>query len=961
MSGPVLNIPLKADNSYALLDAEGMVSGGRTGLFRYDTRLLSRLCWSLPGFDLVASTADGACLRQHWSRLKGRDQDVGLRRALTVTPEGLRDRLDLENTSLAPQAIEVRLEVETQFADIYEASPIWGFEPPPSRPAPLSPVGEATIEHVASDGVTTRVTLQVSPPARGAWSLSLAPGEQLTLSLDIAVASDLDAGEAAVLPNLDELTEAYARAVEPPDAVARRSLEDVAALLTSWRGEPVIVAGVPWFVTLFGRDSLLTAFMLLRWAPWLARNVCLALAASQGRTTDAFREEEPGKIGHNFRRGELARTGRVPFGRYYGTADATALFVITAAAYRAQTGDDAFADRIRPAVRDAVGWCLAKLEQGGGFVRFAPAGRGLAVQSWKDSPDSMSHATGELAAAPMAPVEVQGYVHRALLCAADLLPQPEDTDLVARAAHEAAELKHRLHASFWLDDLQTFAMALDAQDRPLAVLSSNPGHLLWAGAVDDDLAPRLAATLLAPALWSGWGLRTLGSGEARYNPISYHNGGIWPPDTALFAGGTATGWTRASARCGARCATWPPACPTGACPNWCRAMRGSPACRPSPTRSAAAPRRGPPLACSTSTPWRWSRPRVDEAGRLRVGVIGAGAIARNAHLPNLAASAAARPYALASFRGEADLSELASRFGVARVERDWRAVAADPAVDAVVVATANASHAEVATAALEAGKAVFVEKPVATSVAAARAMVDLARARGLVLAVNLNYRRLPAVQAMAARIADGGLGPLRSMSARLMRRAGAPAHGAWFVQSAQAGGGASLDLGSHMVDLALWLTGFAPTRVVDRESSFDHASRGLGFAAGATAVPCDVDDGFALDARTADVRLRAEAAWAWHGPDELRIQVIGAEGGLDFAPQLYGADRPLRVYRYWDGAPSVEAPEGLGDLRKGFARASADTLEGFFARCRGETSDTATGAEALAGLALIAGDGTDSA
>ena len=237
---------------------------------------------------------------------------------------------------------------------------------------------------------------------------------------------------------------------------------------------------------------------------------------------------------HEVRRGELSRTNRIPFGRYYGSVDSTPLFLMAAGAYFAAVDDPAFQEELRPAIEAATDWLTTHLNGASGLATFEASGSGLAVQSWKDSANSMVDEHGDLARQPLAVAEVQGYAYAALLAAATLLPQRAET-LTARAT----ALRASFHTQFWLPEIASYAMALDADLKPLRVLSSDPGHLLWVGIVPDAVAPILVKTLLSDALWSGWGLRTLGCNEVAYNPVSYHRGSVWPHDTGIFAMGLA--------------------------------------------------------------------------------------------------------------------------------------------------------------------------------------------------------------------------------------------------------------------------------------------------------------------------------------------------------------------------------------------------------------------------------------
>jgi glycogen debranching enzyme len=299
-----------------------------------------------------------------------------------------------------------------------------------------------------------------------------------------------------------------------------------------------VYAGIPWFATVFGRDALITARQLLCFAPGLARGVLRVLAALQGRDEDAERDEQPGKIIHEARYGEMAATGEIPFRRYYGTVDATPLFCMLLGDYARSTGDLALVRDLWSNAEAALGWMERYGDRDGdGYLEYERTSEhGLVNQGWKDSGDAVFHRDGTLAAPPIALVEVQGYRYAALHAMADLA-DAIGVEGAVRWRTEAAVLRERINTDFWLADDDTYALALDRDKRPCAVVASNPGHLLFCGVPDAARAERLAARLLRTDIFCGWGIRTVASGQPRYNPMSYHNGSVWPHDNSLIAAG----------------------------------------------------------------------------------------------------------------------------------------------------------------------------------------------------------------------------------------------------------------------------------------------------------------------------------------------------------------------------------------------------------------------------------------
>ncbi len=544
-------------------------SAGRDhGFFSEDTRFISQLSLRVDGrpLDLLGVNQDEHFAAQFFLAPEvGHDEEV----PYSVMRRRLVDRAWLEEITVVshrrePSTIRLEIEVDTDFADLFEVKGGDGAQ----RDVVRRDAGPELVLQYRRGAFERSVTIASDPPAtisaRGlAFAFSLQRGESWTVALRItphaaqpgatfvtrAVTDPLSTVQEAKAREL-ELWLARAPTLEADDAALvrtyRASLTDLAALrLQPDLSEPATLpaAGLPWFMALFGRDSLITSFQALPYLPTLAAATLRILAARQSRTRDDFHDREPGKILHELRFGELTATGIQPHSPYYGTADATPLFVVLLDEYHRWTGDDALVAALQPHARAALAWIEDDGDaDGDGYVEYERRNvtTGLLNQCWKDSWDSIQRADGTLATGPIATCEIQGYVYDARRRGARLAREVwGDPAYAERLEQLAAGVRDRFHDDFWMPERRCHALALDGDKRQVDSMTSNIGHLLWSGLATPDQAADAAAVLLDAPLYSGWGVRTLSSSEAGYNPLGYHTGTVWPHDNSLIASGLA--------------------------------------------------------------------------------------------------------------------------------------------------------------------------------------------------------------------------------------------------------------------------------------------------------------------------------------------------------------------------------------------------------------------------------------
>ena len=569
---PVLDaLTLKNDRLFALVDQHGNVAPAGNcslGVFEGDTRILSHYELCMAGS--APAKLSTQVIQPYYSQIDlavtdhafgGNTWDpkhaIYLRREL-ILEGSMMERLTLTNFLVRPIDFWVELHVGCDFADIFEVRG-WKRD---KRGTFLEPIVEASAVQFAYRGRDGRVmtsAIQFADPPdsletrKARWAFRLLPGTPVQLEWTVNGDTMRERSHTAKDTPFDDrrrrLGSVYDRwrsacsrwtsGIGTFDATMARAIDDLRSLYITADGQRVISAGIPWYSTVFGRDAAITSLETLSLNPRIAIDALRYLARYQGTKENAYTEEQPGKIMHELRRGEMARSGEIPHVPYYGTIDATPLWLVLVHETWRWTGDDALVRELLPNVKRALAWIdeYGDLD-GDGFVEYAStSARGLVNQGWKDSGDGVPFPDGRLPHPPIALIEVQGYVYDAKVRAAALFARLGDHDTSQRLAKEAALLRQRVLDAFWIEDLGTFALALDGDKRPVPTVTSNAGQLLWSRLPDTDRALRVATTLLAPDMFCGWGIRTLSARHPVFNPMSYHDGSVWPHDNALIVMG----------------------------------------------------------------------------------------------------------------------------------------------------------------------------------------------------------------------------------------------------------------------------------------------------------------------------------------------------------------------------------------------------------------------------------------
>jgi glycogen debranching enzyme len=566
---PALNV--LDGSAFVLSDLHGDVDArrGLEGFFWEDTRVVSRFHLLVDDQqpDLLSTAASDSFAAQAFlvppsSSVYDNPQLSIMRRRL-VRGTWLEEVL-LVNHRHDARGVRLRVEVDSDFADLFEVKDGEVRRRDVHRDAQDR---ELSLTYRSGD-FARRVQIACDAPCQtdcGGFSLTvtLEPHEARHIRFTVTPSGEQPARHFAPRPVAGSFDEASGAMLEDLEAwlgrapeldtdwdalrhTYERSLRDLAALrFRPWpdRPEAVPAAGMPWFMALFGRDSLLASYQAIPFVPDLAAASLRLLGEHQADRFDDAHDAEPGKILHELRLGELTATGQVPFGPYYGTADATPLFVVLLDEVHRWSGDDGLARELEPHARAALDWLRDDADLlGDGYVRYARrAPNGLLNQCWKDSYNSMLFRDGTIAEGPIACCEIQGYAYDARRRGARLAHEVwDDPELADRLEAEAVELRARFHDDFWMPEREAYALALDGSGRRVDSLTSNMGHLLWSGIVDPEPAAALARHLLDDDLFSGWGVRTMGCREGGYNPVEYHDGTVWPHDSSIVAQGLAS-------------------------------------------------------------------------------------------------------------------------------------------------------------------------------------------------------------------------------------------------------------------------------------------------------------------------------------------------------------------------------------------------------------------------------------
>ncbi|RNA68493.1 amylo-alpha-1,6-glucosidase [Alteribacter keqinensis] len=557
---------IKENDVFLLTDEKGNIPKDHPygpGLYSKDTRFLSKMDLKINGQEpiLLSSEAEESYIASMILTNPHMEQDgnvelwresVELTRKRFIYEDVFYEMITAKNYNPKRTAFDISLHVDADFKDMFI---VRGFQN-----GNIGSRGETTLEnnrlvltYNGADDVKRETAIAWNEEASSVnkegdvhFHLDLEHEEARTIVFTFAPTIDGQAPKTyppeGALENLAvsyrEWEEETTQVKTDNEALQRlidRGIGDLRILLTDLGHGRFPVAGLPWFGVPFGRDSLIAALQMLPFNPDVAKGTLKTMASTQGQSKDSWRDEEPGKIMHEMRFGELANTGQIPFTPYYGTIDATPLFLVLLSEYIKWTGDLDLFTELEPNVEKALEWIDSYGDRDGDlFVEYhQESSKGIANQGWKDSGDSIVHRNGDLAKTPIALSEVQGYVYQAKESIAAIYEKHSEGQKAESLRNEAAKLKEAFEKAFWMEDVNFYALALDEDKNQVGTITSNPGHVLFSGMLDEDRAQTVSRMLVSDKMFSGYGIRTMGKGEAGYNPMSYHNGTIWPHDNSM--------------------------------------------------------------------------------------------------------------------------------------------------------------------------------------------------------------------------------------------------------------------------------------------------------------------------------------------------------------------------------------------------------------------------------------------
>jgi glycogen debranching enzyme len=559
---------IKENDLFLLTDTKGNIPENHPyglGLYTKDTRFLSRLDVKINGEEPIelASDAKENYMAQILLTNPHMEKDgeiilwresVEIERTRFISNDVLYETIKLKNYFPKPVSFNISVEMEVDFADMFI---VRGFL--------NGKIGNRTGQKVEENGLTfeymgadelyraTKISWDrkaddVQEKGEVTFNLSLnhLEEESITFTIQPQVGTEevkLAAPKAQALKELKKSYEDWEESITkvqtdylPLQKLVDRGIGDLRVLLTDLGYGQFPVAGLPWFGVPFGRDSLIAALQMMAFKPEIAKGTLLTMASQQGKNVDPWRDEQPGKIMHEIRFGELANTNQIPFTPYYGTIDATPLFLVLLTEYVKWTGDFKIVNELQENIDAALTWIDQYGDRDGDlFVEYhQESSKGIANQGWKDSGDSIVHRNGEYAKTPIALSEVQGYVYQAKNGLADIFENIGKTAVAEALRAQAKQLKEKFDAEFWMEDQKFYAIALDQHKKQVGTITSNPGHVLFSGMLDEERVDAVTSMLVSDKMFSGYGIRTMGEDEAGYNPMSYHDGSIWPHDNSMI-------------------------------------------------------------------------------------------------------------------------------------------------------------------------------------------------------------------------------------------------------------------------------------------------------------------------------------------------------------------------------------------------------------------------------------------